>query len=130
MSHPWHNSERVGFHKTKGPEPETGIMNKEESLLKRHHELFAEDEEPFNEDWAIDYFEKYSDELDIEHSGETDSGNSSSGDDAEYIYSQRAGDEIFYWIATSTGGPQGPYSNVDDAISALGYDPKAFEMSC
>ena len=103
------------------------MLNKH-SLLRRHHELFAEDKEPFTEDWAIDYFEKYSDRLDIEHSGETDSGNSSSGDDAEYIYSQRHDSENFYWISTSAGGPQGPYTNLDDAISALGYDPKTFEM--
>src|SRR5689334_22429988 len=104
-------------------------MSNEDSLLRRHHELFAEDEEPFTEDWAIDYFEKYSDELNIEHSGETDSGSCSSGDEAEYIYSQHYGDEAFYWIATSTGGPQGPFTTLGDAISALGYDPKSFEVN-
>ncbi|MDA9337468.1 hypothetical protein N9Q98_00015 [bacterium] len=103
-------------------------MSNKDSLLRRHHELFAE-EEPFTDDWAIDYFEKYSDRLDIEHSGETDSGNFSSGDEVEYIYSQRHEDEVFYWIATSSGGPQGPFPEIDAAISALGYDPKTFEVS-
>ncbi|MDF1853582.1 MAG: hypothetical protein P1U85_22290 [Verrucomicrobiales bacterium] len=103
-------------------------MSEENQLLRRHHELFAEDGEPFSEDWAIDYFEKYSDRLDIEHSGETDSGNFASGDEAEYIYSQRHEDERFYWIVTSTGGPQGPFSELNAAISALGYDPKTFEI--
>lgn len=101
----------------------------EDTLLRRHHELFAEDDEPFTDDWAIDYFEKYSEQLDIEYSGETDSANFSSGDDAEYIFSESVDGETFYWIATSTGGPQGPFANPDGAISALGYDPKTFEMS-
>jgi len=105
-------------------------MNNEDTLLRRHHELFAEDNEPFTDDWAIDYFEKYSDYLDIEHSGETGSGNFSSGDEAEYIYSQVMDDETIYWIVTSTGGPQGLFAKVDDAISAFGYKPKTFEMSC
>jgi hypothetical protein len=104
-------------------------MSNDQSLLRRHHELFAEDGEPFGEDWAMEYFEKYSDRLDVEHCGETHSGNSSSGDEREIIYSQRKGGEIFYWVATSTGGPQGPFAGLNDAISALGYDPKAFEMS-
>lgn len=105
------------------------IMSNEETLLRRHHELFAEDDEPFTEDWASNYFDKYSDRLDIEHSGETVSDNFSSGDNAEYIYSQRHEDEWFYWIATSAGGPQGLFASLDDAIYALGYDPKSFEMS-
>jgi len=104
-------------------------MNDANALLRRHHELFAEDGEPFSEDWAIEYFENYLDRLDVEHSGITDAGNSSSGDEREMIYSQRNGAEIFYWVATSTGGPQGPFARLDDAISALGYDPKSFEMS-
>jgi hypothetical protein len=104
-------------------------MNDENSLLRRHHELFAEDGELFGEDWAMEYFEKYSGRLDVEHSGETSSGNSSSGDEREIIYAQRNGAEIFYWVATSTGGPQGPFAGLDDAISALGYDPESFEMS-
>ena len=104
-------------------------MSETNQLLRRHHELFAEDGEPLTEDWAIDYFEKYSDCLDIEHSGEGNSGNFSSGDESECIYSQRSGDEWFYWIATSSGGPQGPFSELADAISALGYDPKTFELS-
>ena len=104
-------------------------MNDANSLLRRHHELFAEDGEPFGEDWAMEYFEKYLDRLDIEHCGETGAGNSSSGDEREIIYSQRDGAEIFYWVATSTGGPQGPFADLDDAISALGYDPESFEMN-
>ena len=54
------------------------VMNDANSLLRRHHELFAEDGEPFGEDWAIEYFENYLDRLDVEHSGKTDAGNSSS----------------------------------------------------
>tara|TARA_R110002096_G_scaffold233047_3_gene423013 strand:+ start:409 stop:726 length:318 start_codon:yes stop_codon:yes gene_type:complete len=104
-------------------------MNRADTLIRRHHKLFAEDDEPFTGDWAIDYFEKYSDRLDIEHSGETDSDNPALGDDAEDIYSQQMEGETFYWIAASTGGPQGPFAKLDEAIAALGYDPRTFELS-
>jgi len=104
-------------------------MSNQDSLLCRHHELFAEDDEPFSEDWAIDYFEKYLDRLDIVHQGVAGSGNFSSGDEAECIYSQSHENEVFYWIATSSGGPEGPFAKLNDAISALGYDPESFEMS-
>ena len=108
--------------------PQTDIMINKDSLLRRHHELFAEDGEPFTEDWAIHYFEKYRDALDIEYRGETHSGNFSSGEEAERIYSQRYEEEVFFWIETSTRGPKGPFTGLDDAISALGYNPKTFKM--
>jgi hypothetical protein len=103
------------------------IMDEHTALLRRHHELFADENEPFTENWANDYFWKYKQRMDIEYHGETDSNNPACGDEAEYIYSEDNG-EKFYWICTSTGGPKGPFTDIDEAISALGYDPKTFEF--
>jgi hypothetical protein len=105
-----------------------GGMDKSLEKLRRHHAAFAANGEPFDEDWHHQYFENYSDDLDVEYSGETNSDNYASGDESETIYSQKHQDEQFFWICTSSGGFQGPYNNIDQAISALGYDPEKFDL--
>ena len=82
----------------------------------------------FSADWAIDYYERHGSDLDIEFSSESDSDNPGSGADGEQIRSQRWEEETFYWVCTSTGGPEGPFMTYGEAVCALGYDPSNFKL--
>ncbi len=96
-----------------------------EDLLRWHFIEYSCPSDKFSEDWFCDYFNKRSSFWDLEtkFSNVTDSGNFACGDEAEYIYSQPLGQRMIYWAMNSTGGHYGPFLNVDEAISELGYTP-------
>jgi len=104
-------------------------MDDDEKVMRRHHELFAGKDTPYSPDWAFLYFERRGRDMGVVYSGETDSENFASGDDAEKIFSESAGGETFYWAGSSTSGGMGPFATLEEAIRALGYDPETFELS-
>lgn len=97
----------------------------QEELLRQHFATYSRRGQKFSEDWTYDYFDSKSsfNDLDLEYSNKTDSGNFACGDEAEYIYSQPLGRRSVFWALTSSGGPSGPYIHVDEAIESLGYSP-------
>jgi hypothetical protein len=97
----------------------------DEELLKKHFAQYSRRGQKFSADWLYEYFNTKSCyvDLNLEYSNKTDSGNFSCGDEAEHIYSQPLGRRSIYWALTSSGGPSGPYLNVDEAIESIGYSP-------
>jgi hypothetical protein len=97
----------------------------DEDLLRWHFIEYSRPIDKFSEDWFCDYFDRKSSlwNLETKFSNVTDSGNFACGDEAEYIYSQPLGQRIIYWAMNSSGGHYGPFLDVDEAISALGYTP-------
>jgi hypothetical protein len=92
---------------------------------------YADEGDIYGDEWFDIFFENASENgcpvrIDLEWAYDTDSCNFSSGDDGERIYSLSDNSFRAFWIATSAGGVQGPFSDYDGAVTALGYDPESF----
>jgi hypothetical protein len=92
---------------------------------KLFFEKYATEGDVQNCDWFEEFFEKaYGNGwINTDWSNETDSDNFSCGDDYEELL-EFDGELAAYWIRTSCGGLSGPFVDMDEAISALGYNPK------
>ena len=104
-------------------------MSIKEKNIKLLFERFGDEGEVLDEEWYEDFMDNarsLSNFFQIDWSNATDSGNYSSGDEHEAIYTLNEEGLNLFWSRTSTGGFQGPFDDYDDAIIALGYDPKNF----
>lgn len=103
-------------------------MSTREKNIKLLFERFGDEGKVLDDEWYEDFMDNAESfgNFFIDWSNTTDSGNYSSGDEHEAIYTFNEEGLNLYWSRTSTGGFQGPFDNYDDAIIALGYDPKKF----
>lgn len=104
-------------------------MSNEEKNIKLLFERFSNEGDVLDDQWYEDLMNNPSslgNVFDIDWSNTTDSGNYSSGDEHEAIYTLNKDGLNLCWSQTSSGGFQCPFDHYDDAIIALGYDPKNF----
>ena len=92
---------------------------------------YSEEGDAFDDDWFEAFFDRAREDsepvmLFIEWDNETDSGNYSSGDEAETIWLLSDDGFRAFWAESTSRGVQGPFPEVEDAARALGYDPAQF----